>query len=218
MSDDTDSPYASDHEQFAAALLRITKGKPLRTTASVLAALDEVYDTTGMSEPARLTMAREMAAHGETKRHLQVLRSVGQQRTAAIDAEAPSEAVHRVDGVRATNPAEVLAPVATVTSISPADIGDDLVTKLAADFKEYGEAAIIAVRALDPARYLAIIASLRPKEATLNVNTTSSLDSLTLEQLSALADGLARIAGPSAGDGRGGTRQGGDTPEPKSVH
>lgn len=53
--------------------------------------------------------------------------------------------------------------------------------KLAKDFEEQGEAAIVACREKDPARYIQIIAALMPKQ----VEQTQPLEDLNDEQLTA---------------------------------
>lgn len=63
---------------------------------------------------------------------------------------------------------------------------------LLADYELGGKQAIQALREKSPDRYIAIIASLLPKEATLKLDTTA-LDELTAPQLSALVDGLERL-------------------------
>lgn len=54
-------------------------------------------------------------------------------------------------------------------------LGEAFVEALHEDFAEHGAAAIVAVREEKPDQYLKVIASLLPKEMTLNVNDAEGL-------------------------------------------
>lgn len=79
----------------------------------------------------------------------------------------------------------------------------DFLEKLHKDFQEFGEEAIAEVREKDTSTYLRIIASLVPKEMTLNMGE-SAVDRLIAnvpeERLAELAEGLAGLAGLVAAD------------------
>jgi len=89
-------------------------------------------------------------------------------------------------------------------------LGKKFAEALEDDFNAHGVEAITEARKKDPARYLTIIASMIPKEATLNVNR-SPFDELTTGQLAQLVDGLNQLstvlfsgdgsAGEAAGEG-----------------
>lgn len=67
-------------------------------------------------------------------------------------------------------------------------LSEGFLQALAADFREHGEAAIVKVRNELPHRYLAIIASLCPKE--LHIERTSPLAELTDAELQLVEDAL----------------------------
>lgn len=69
-----------------------------------------------------------------------------------------------------------------------------MLTLLAEDFEKHGDDAICMWREQHLDKYMAAIMGLMPKEATLNINTTTALDELSVEQLAALADGLTVLA------------------------
>ena len=50
-------------------------------------------------------------------------------------------------------------------------LSEDFIKALADDFDEHGKAAIVTVRAEDPAKYLTIIGQLVPKDIDLNMKT-----------------------------------------------
>jgi gentisate 1,2-dioxygenase len=68
----------------------------------------------------------------------------------------------------------------------------EFLNKLAKDFAENGEEAILQTRQKDPARYLQIVAALMPKQ----VEQTQPMDDMTnAEFLAALEDLRQRVAG-----------------------
>ena len=73
---------------------------------------------------------------------------------------------------------------------------------LADDFQENGDATIIAARLHDPCRYLAIVASLMPKELVIERPT----DGMTDEQLGAALEFIrSRLVEIDRGQARGGS-------------
>ena len=76
------------------------------------------------------------------------------------------------------------------------------VTALAADFEQHGATAIQAMRERDPASYIRVIASLRPKELDIG----RPLDGLTDEELAAGISSLLSLgaAAPNDEPGDGG--------------
>ena len=83
--------------------------------------------------------------------------------------------------------------------------------KMEADWRKHGPDAIAAAREKDPAAYLRVIASLVPKDITLNVeNPLAELDDAEVGALVEAARAALRA--------RTGTEPAGDTPEPESVH
>ncbi len=69
-------------------------------------------------------------------------------------------------------------------------ITNSFLKRLAKDFEEHGEQAICELREKDPGAYLRIVASLVPKDMSLNISG-SALDKLTDEQLINLAGHLS---------------------------
>lgn len=81
----------------------------------------------------------------------------------------------------------------------------EFLKKLAKDFKENGQAAITAMRKEHPDRYVAVIASLVPKENDVNVNIKRDAREYTDAELAAIIaneiGSRSRADEPSAGEG-----------------
>lgn len=73
------------------------------------------------------------------------------------------------------------------------EISRKFLKALAKDFDQFGEDALTLARENDPLGYCRMIASLLPKELNLDLNQTSALDDLSMEQLQQLASGLEQL-------------------------
>lgn len=98
-------------------------------------------------------------------------------------------------------------------------LAEDFVRALASDFKEYGEDAIRLTREEKPDQYLKIIATIVPKELTLNEGETAIerlIADLPDEQLADFVAGLRLLA--SVGEGAEGAKLQAGAQKPSSVH
>lgn len=77
-------------------------------------------------------------------------------------------------------------------SLDRATINKKFLASLKDDFELHGADIIARVRAIDPEKYLALVAKLLPKELSISV-TTSPLDYLTVDELHVLSARLARF-------------------------
>lgn len=94
--------------------------------------------------------------------------------------------------LRPIKPGEVRNPNGAAAH-AKSRLNNKFVKALEKDFDEHGTDAIVLCRENDPGRYVGILASLLPKEATLNIQNQSALDDLSLEQLTTLLAGLEQL-------------------------
>ncbi len=97
-------------------------------------------------------------------------------------------------------------------------LGEAFIEALYEDFEENGVAAIQAVRAEKPDQYLKVIASLLPREMTLNVNNDIEMtDDELIERIRSLTSAVAPILERAgAADARGGAQV--SAPLPSQLH
>ena len=83
-------------------------------------------------------------------------------------------------------------------------ISKDFIAALSASFDKHGEAVIEEVRLEKPTEYLKIIASIVPKEFTVNnVSMSDMSDEELIERLDQVRSIAAALAGASSGQGTG---------------
>lgn len=96
-------------------------------------------------------------------------------------------------------------------------ISKRLLHLLAEDFEKHGAQAVVDWREQHLDKYMSALMGLLPKEATLNINTSTPLDDLSTEQLAALAAGLAVLAEQS-GQGEAGAGEEAGSGELSPLH
>lgn len=83
-------------------------------------------------------------------------------------------------------------------------LSEDFISALSDDFAEHGKAVIEAVRAESPVDYIKVVASLAPKQVTIQDDTLERMSDIEIVNALAAIDALANIGSEAKARARSG--------------